>query len=254
MIDIHSHLLPGIDDGPRSVNRPVKVLNRFASEGVTDVILTPHARSSDFAMDAEDSLERRDVALTQLSEVAPESPRLHLGFEIMMDQPLPAAVLDDRRFALAGSRYYLVEFYTSVAFDSITKALEMLREAGVVPVIAHVERYDAATPENLSVWREIGAKAQVDAREYVKDNARGRNARLLTSHGLIDMTASDNHGDERSMSLARQYFEESGYPDIGLMLCEANPRAVLADDELEDVEPVKLKEGWWSRVKWAFGA
>jgi protein-tyrosine phosphatase len=148
----------------------------------------------------------------------------------------------------------LVEFYTSVAFDSITKALEMICASGVVPVIAHVERYDAATPENLRVWRELGAKAQVDAREYVKDSARGRNARLLTSHGLIDLTASDNHGDERSMSHARKFFEDSGYPDVGLKLCEANPRAVLEDLELEDVAPVKLKEGWWSRVKGAFGA
>ncbi len=254
MIDIHSHLLPGIDDGPRSVSRPVKVLNRFAGEGVTDVVLTPHAKSSDFAMDPEDSLERREVAMTQLAEVAPESPRLHLGFEIMMDQPLPAAVIGDRRFSLAESRYYLVEFYTSIAYDAITKALEMICETGMVPLIAHVERYDAATPENLRVWREMGAKAQVDAREYIKDSARGRNARLLTSQGLIDMTASDNHGDHRSMSMAREFFEESGYSDIGLMLCEANPRALIEDLELEDVAPVKLKEGLWSRVKGAFGA
>ncbi len=254
MIDIHSHLLPGIDDGPRSVSRPVKVLNRFAAEGVTDVVLTPHAKSSDFAMDAEDMLERREVAMAQLTEVAPESPRLHLGFEIMMDQPLPAAVFDHRRCALAGSRYYLVEFYTSVAFDSITKALEMICASGVVPVIAHVERYDAATPENLRFWKNLGAKAQVDAREYLKDSARGRNARLLTSHGLIDLTASDNHGDERTMSFARQFFEDSGCPDVGLKLCEVNPRAVIEDRELEEVSPVKLKEGWWSRVKGAFGA
>ena len=254
MIDIHSHLLPGIDDGPRSVERPVKVLNRFASEGITDVVLTPHAKSSDFAMDPEDSLERRDVALQELQEVAPPTPRLHLGFEIMMDQPLPAAVLGDRRFALAGSRYYMVEFYTSVTFDSITKALEMICATGAVPVIAHVERFDAANPENVRHLREIGAKMQVDAREYLKDSARGRNARLLTSHGLIDMTASDNHGDDRSMSMAREYFERSGYPDVGLMLCEVNPSALINDLDLEDVAPVKLKEGLWSRLKGVFGA
>jgi len=68
------------------------------------------------------------------------------------------------------------------------------------------------------------------------------------------MTASDNHGDHRSMSMAREFFEESGYSDIGLMLCEANPRALIEDLELEDVAPVKLKEGLWSRVKGAFGA
>ena len=254
MIDIHSHLLPGIDDGPRSVDRPVKVLKQFASEGVTDVVLTPHASSSDLAMDAEDAIEKRHVSLGQLSEVAPETPRLHLGFEIMMDQPLPAAVLGDRRFSLAGSRYFLVEFYTSVTEAAIFSALQTVSESGMIPLIAHVERYDAANPDSVRKWRHIGAKMQVDAREYLKDTARGRNARLLTSLGLIDMTASDNHGDARSVGYAVRFFNERGLSDVGLMLCETNPRALVEDRELEDVTPVKLKEGWWSRVKGALGA
>jgi len=254
MIDMHSHLLPGIDDGPRSVERPVKVLTQFAVEGVTDVVLTPHARSSEFAMDAEDVLEKREVAVGQLLEVAPAMPKLHLGFEIMMDQPLLAAVLGDRRFSLAASRYYLVEFYTSVAADVITKALEMVCDSGAVPLIAHVERYDAANPDTVRSWRRIGAKMQVDAREYLKESDRGRRARLLTSLGLVDMTASDNHGDARSIEYAERYFNDAGFSDIGLILCETNPRALIEDRELADVAPVELKEGWWSRVKGALGA
>jgi protein-tyrosine phosphatase len=186
-------------------------------------------------------------------EVAPSVPKLHLGFEIMMDQPLPAAVLGDRRFALAGSRYYLVEFYNSVTADAITKALEMICASGMVPVIAHVERYDASSPATVRGWRDLGAKMQVDAREYLKDTTRGRNARLLTSLGLIDMTASDNHGDARSVEYAERFFNDSGFPDTGLMLCETNPLALVEDRELEDVAPVKLKEGFWSRVKGALG-
>ena len=253
MIDVHSHLLPNIDDGPRTVDRPVKVLTKFAEEGVTDVVLTPHARSSDLAMDAEDAIEQRHVAMDQLEEVAPSSPRLHLGFELMMDQPLPQSVVEDRRFSLAGSRYFLVEFYTSVSFESITRALENLIEAGVVPVVAHVERFDAATTDNVLAWRKLGAKTQVDAREYLRDSARGRNARSLTSLGLIDMTASDNHGDDRSITLATGYFEESGFPEVGSLLCETNPRALIEDRELVEVPPVNLKESFWSRLKGAVG-
>lgn len=254
MIDIHCHLLPGIDDGPRSVERPAAVLEQFAAEGVTDLVLTPHARSSDLAMDAEDSIEKRDVALGLLREVAPSVPRLHLGFEIMMDQPLPAAVLGDRRFSLAGSRYYLVEFYTSVTAEAVTRALEMVCEAGMVPVIAHVERYRATDPDSVRGWRNAGAKMQVDAREYLEDSERGRKARTLTSLGLIDLTASDNHGDDRTVSYAERFLNDSGFPEVGTMLCETNPRAVIEDRELTDVAPVKLREGWWSRVKGAFGA
>ena len=253
MIDIHSHLLPGIDDGPRSVERPVAVLEQFAAKGVTDLVLTPHTCSSDLALDADDVLEQRDVAMGLLQEVAPSVPRLHLGFEIMMDQPLPAAVLGDRRFAMAKSRYYLVEFYTSVTAESITAALEMIAAAGIVPVVAHVERFDAANPDSVRAWRKVGAKMQAGAGEYLKGSARGRTVRLLTSQGLIDFVASDNHGDARTMTDAERFFNESGFPDVGLMLCERNPRALIEDRELENVAPVRLREGLWSRVKGTLG-
>ncbi len=95
---------------------------------------------------------------------------------------------------------------------------------------------------------------QVDAREYLKDTSRGRQARLLTSLGLIDMTASDNHGDARTVQYAERFFNDRGFPGVGVMLCETNPRALVEDRELEDVAPVKLKEGFWSRVKGALGA
>ena len=148
----------------------------------------------------------------------------------------------------------LVEFYNSVAAESTSKALEMVVASGMVPVIAHVERYDAANPETVRGWRDIGAKMQVDAGEYLKDSTRGRRARVLTSLGLVDLTASDNHGDSRTVEYAERYFEDSGFPDVGVKMCETNPRALLEDRELEDVLPVGLKEGWWSRVKGALGA
>ena len=56
------------------------------------------------------------------------------------------------------------------------------------------------------------------------------------------------------MEYAERFFNDNGFEDVGLMLCETNPRALLEDRELEDVVPVRLREGWWSRVKGALGA
>ena len=89
MIDIHSHLLPDIDDGSRTVAQSALVLNQFAEQGVTDVILTPHISAGELELDKGDALERREVAFQLLSREAPAVPRLHLGFEIMLDHPLP---------------------------------------------------------------------------------------------------------------------------------------------------------------------
>ena len=61
MIDIHTHLLPGVDDGPSTVECPQQVLGQFAADGITDVVLTPHVRSSELASNAPDVLEQRRV-------------------------------------------------------------------------------------------------------------------------------------------------------------------------------------------------
>ena len=253
MIDIHTHLLPGIDDGPSEVDRPVKVLTKFAADGITDVVLTPHARSSDFVLESEEVLGQREAAMLVLQAVAPEVPTLHLGFEVLMNQPLPPEFVSDRRISLAGSRYILVEFYKSVAERSVRATLESIVDGGMVPIIAHVERYDACNANNVSAWRAVGAKVQVDAREFLKDTARGRNTRDLTSKGLVDLTASDTHGDPRSMTHARKFFTEANLIEGYEVLCENNPRAVIEDRPLVEPRPIEIKEGFWSKVKGALG-
>src|SRR5258705_8031965 len=106
VIDLHCHLLPNIDDGSRSAEESANVLRVFAEAGVTDVVLTPHLSASEMAVDGEEALERRDYAFQTLKRSAPPAPRLALGFEIMLDRPFPVLGLGDRRYSLAGSRYY----------------------------------------------------------------------------------------------------------------------------------------------------
>ena len=204
-------------------------------------------------MDAEDALERRQIAFDALRSEAPPVPRLHLGFEIMLDQPLPEAVLRDARFALAGSRYYLVEFYLSVAAESAQVVLRRISDAGKVPLVAHAERYDACNVETMRAWRAAGAKIQVDARALVGSTARGRNARQLVAAGLADVVAADNHADTRTMKPGEGFFAERGYVEVGQLLCIENPRAVVEDGEMRDAPPIPLREKLWSRVKGVVG-
>lgn len=104
MIDLHSHLLPNIDDGSRSVEQSVTALRRFAEAGVQHVVLTPHLRASEIVQHGDDMVAQREETLAILGPEAPNPPILHQGFEIMLDEPMPAVALRDRRYALAGSR------------------------------------------------------------------------------------------------------------------------------------------------------
>jgi protein-tyrosine phosphatase len=137
VIDLHSHLLPAVDDGSRSVEQSVKVLNEMARQGITDVCLTPHLQSGR-AEAGPPSAHLR--AFEALRAAAPAIPRLHRGAEVMLDRPVTRPVALARNVTIAGTRYILVEFPRLVAHDTVTIALSQVVELGLVPVLAHPER------------------------------------------------------------------------------------------------------------------
>ncbi len=248
MIDIHSHLIPAIDDGARSVGQSLAALELFASHGVRDVVLTPHLRASELNLDPEDALERRAAAFEPLRRRAADLPHLHLGFEIMLDLPLPEAA-QDRRFALAESRFYLVEFPLSIVGRFATAALEQIVQRGSIPVVAHPERYYACGVDTVSEWRSVGAKIQVDATTLTRNSQRGRAARQLVAAGLADVLAADNHGDHRTLATGARFLADNGHSDLAHLLTVKNARAIVEDETMGDGWPIKLKEGLWSRIK-----
>jgi protein-tyrosine phosphatase len=249
MIDIHSHLLPGVDDGSRSLAQSLEVLRQFAGDGVTDVVVTPHLRAGDIPAKGEDAIRVRDERLAELREAAPAGVRLHPGFEILLDQPLPPAALGNRRYALAGSRYYLVEFPLSVMGHLVADVLQAISARGVVPLVAHPERYYLCSAKTVDLWRTVGAAIQVDATTITRPTTRGEVARQLLRAGLADVLAADNHGDRRTLATGQRFLEQHGAREAASWLTGENPRAVIADGELMPVPQARLKVGVVERVR-----
>lgn len=248
MIDLHSHLLPGVDDGSRTVDQSVGVLRRWEGQGVTAVCLTPHMTVTKAARGVPDDWED---AFGRLATAAPTGVKLFRGSEMMLDRPLTEAAAD-RRFTIGGTRYLLVEFSRLVAEGSALNALTHVARLGVVPVLAHPERYTSCTPEAVQRWKGAsGAIMQVDATTLVQPRSRGNRARQLLAAGLVDILAGDNHGDDRSMATAREALYER-HAAVAELLLEHNPAAILADGPTEGVPPVRLKESLLNRLKTLF--
>ncbi len=250
MIDTHSHLIPAIDDGSQSMQQSLDVLRAFADAGVEGVVLTPHVTAAALATDPDGAVHRRDAAYDPLRRIRLAAPKLYLGFEIMLDQPLSAVSIGDRRLSLAGSRYYLVEFSWSVVPDFARNVLAKIAGAGAVPVVAHPERYEGCSPETVRSWRAVGAKMQLDSTSLTQATGRGHRARQLLAHGLADLIAADNHGNERILTRGVEYLERRVAGNSVELLSSVNPRAIIDDEEMVPVPPMALRGGmrdWWRR-------
>jgi protein-tyrosine phosphatase len=247
VIDLHSHLLPAVDDGSRTVEQSVGVLREMGRLGVTAVCLTPHVVASRAADGVPAAHDRAYLALTAH---APPEVRLVRGAEVMLDRPLHAR--EAQAFTIGGSRYLLVEFPRMIADEAVRNALGLLVGEGIIPVLAHPERYSSCTVDNVRRWREIGAKMQVTAAELLSPQPRGERARQLVAAGLADIMAGDNHGDTRMVPPGAQALREQRGEFQAELLATRNPAAILADDELATVPPLALKTPWTQRFRRLF--
>lgn len=249
MIDIHSHLLPGVDDGSPSIDVSVPVLQRFGKSGVELLVCTPHLRATDAARAP---VARYAEILARLVEHAPPKPVLRLGWEIMLDAP--GIDLTRPELHLAGSDAALVEFPRMNVPPGATQELLRISMSGVIPVLAHPERYYGATVRQVLDWRSVGAVIQMDAVMIFGNAPMCRFARELLEEGLVDCIASDNHGDRRSLSAARRWLIEVGAAEQAELLTHTNAQRLLEGQPLLPVAPIPhVDRGMLGRLKEIFG-
>ena len=247
MIDIHSHLLPGVDDGSTSVEISLPVLERFASDGVECLVLTPHLTASQAASAP---YERNHAIFEELRSVAPRTLELRLGWEIMLDEP--NVDLRSRTLSLGGSNAILVEFPRLGVPVQAGDELYRIRCSGVVPVLAHPERYYGCTTKRVEEWRHAGAVIQMDTAGLLGKGSIAKLSRALVQAGLVDLFASDNHGDFRSLATARDWLLEVSTREHADLLTHTNARHLLDGTPLVPVPPLSGAAGVFGRLRELF--
>jgi len=248
VIDIHTHLLPGVDDGSPSLEVSIEVLRRFAADGVDTVVCTPHLRASK-ALQAPDT--DYGTILQKLVAAASGLPRLVRGWEIMLD--VPGIDLTVPTLTLGGSTAVLVEFpHTGVPARG-SEELARLKASGLVPILAHPERYWGCTLAHVRAWREAGTVMQIDGVALLAGGRMGALALALLEEGLGDCVASDNHGDTRSLATIRQWLVEQGAEEHATMLTDVNPRRVLQNQPTLPIPPLPIRRGLLDRLRELMG-
>lgn len=197
MTDLHSHLLPGIDDGAKTLADAVAMLKMQQSDGVRTVCVTPHFYPGRETPD--EFLARRAAALEQLlPAAAPYGIRLVEGAEAAISENLPEL---DRleELCLAGSRTLLVELPAAWMPPWTENVLDELLAGGIRPLLAHVERYSYFRSDLSRLERlvRLGCYAHVTASNVVRTDEVGRASRRMLRRGLAQGLGSDAHSPSR---------------------------------------------------------
>lgn len=258
VIDFHSHLIPGVDDGASDLAQTRSALELLRAQGVRTVIMTPHMRGSLTIRteEAAEYLARIDQAWEQVRTLRDaEFPdlRVERGMEVMLDNP--TLDLSDPRVRLAGTGFVLLEFPFMTIPPNAVAALFQVKMAGWTPVIAHPERY-ANLDESLAdveEWCRIGAFLQVNSGSLLgRYGSREKGiAWALLERGLAHYLSSDYHARGRcAVAESRAEMERRGAGEQMRLLTEINPARLLDGAPPLPVPPIRRPRWSWS---WLLG-
>jgi protein-tyrosine phosphatase len=207
VFDIHVHLLPGIDDGPRTLDESLRTAAALVREGITHAVATPHF-NDEFPHVPVAEVRERVAELQGALDDAGITLHVYAGHEVHLDDDLAVPLRNGQAATLNGTRYVLLELPTRRFPVFLEGTVGHLRMAGFVPVIAHAERYQPvwADPDLLIPYIEAGALIQITASSFTGrfGSHAQRTAEKLLRRNLGHVLASDAH----ALSLRPPHFAE----------------------------------------------
>ena len=250
MVDIHSHILYGLDDGPKSVDISRAMLDLAVASGTSVLVATPHS-------DLRYSYNRSTVEakLDELRTLTGGRIELHAGCEMHLSyENLRGAVEDPARFAIGRGPYLLVELPEDRLPPNTRKLLGSLIHAGLAPIIAHPERNPLLRHNfnELRQWVTDGCLIQVTAQSLSGRFGRSAQAAAtaLVRDGLVHFLASDAHdARHRPPGLAQAFdlVSERWGEELAVSLCITNPAAAVAGESVPERMPrPKPARRWFS--------
>ncbi len=248
MIDIHAHILPGMDDGPQTLEESLAMLEMAEASGTTDIVATPHA-NLEYTFDPE-AVERK---MAELRRAASGRIRIHRGcdFHLTYDN-VQDALAAPAKYTVNGKKFLLVELSELLIAKSTDEIFARMQGVGITPVITHPERNVLLHQRlaQLERWVAGGCLVQITAQSLLGKfgkAARDYSEELLR-RGLVHFVASDAHDARHRPPRLDQAFElvaRKFGPRRAERLFVLNPGAVIAGVPLEPDQPEEFRPRKW---------
>ncbi|HYM77716.1 MAG TPA: CpsB/CapC family capsule biosynthesis tyrosine phosphatase [Candidatus Dormibacteraeota bacterium] len=235
VVDIHSHILPEVDDGPKSWDVCVSMCRTAAADGITHMVATPHANDR-YHYDR----EYMQGLVAHLQQLVGDAPKITLGCDFHLSyENIQDALVHPSRYVIGNTRYLLVEFSNYGIPQNTTDSFLKLGDHGITVIITHPERNPILREslQRVAEWAEQGCVVQMTGSAltgFWGDRTR-RAAVWLLEHQAVHVLATDAHDMEKRvpiLSSARDAAAEICGEEVAEALVEGNPRAILENQPL----------------------
>ena len=239
LVDLHCHLIPGVDDGAHDDAESIRMMRVAEEDGVRTIAATPHAHRC-----PADRVASKVAHLNQLAQENGIGVEIVTGIEVRYDPNLFKRFEAGEFLTLNGTRYLLLELYLSGSWpSSFMRTVEELHETGIWPILAHAERYDDVQHDPTILLDVIaaGVPIQINADSLAGRAERGARpaAEFIVSNRMAHVIASDGHNSRwrpPRLQPALQRVAELAGEDYARYIA-GNSAAIVAGEELTLSEP-----------------
>lgn len=253
IIDLHSHLIPNVDDGAQTIEQSFELARQAVSEGVEHMVLTPHHRNGVY-LNRKNDVIRYSKDLQEQYDRAKINLKVYPSQEIRLTEYFLDDLYNDDLLSLDGAgKYYLIEFPSERVPSITNEVFQELISAGITPVIAHPERnHELSNNMNrLYEFIDMGCLSQITTSSYsgYYGEKLKENSRQIIENNLAHVLASDvHHLKHRPMNMKvafNRIIEEFGVETADYF--KENARNIFNGDQVRVKNPVKVKK---ARRKW----
>jgi protein-tyrosine phosphatase len=258
MTDLHSHILPGIDDGPKTLEESIVLAREYEKAGFKQVVATPHWISGTAWMSSGDEVLQKVCTFNQALKQNHLPIEVYAGQEIAMDNSIAALLQQKQLLSLAGGGYVLVESPFQRFPWGWQNIFFAILSAGYRILLAHPERCHQLI-DDFSMVKDIlktGVYLQVNADSFLGRYGREvqKTAVQLVSQGHVHCLATDSHDPvhrsprhfKKALELVERYI---GSENLNIVVRQ-NPELVLASRDLIQCKPAHRRQG--RKIRWKF--
>lgn len=247
MIDIHNHILPQLDDGPKNEDEMMDLLKQAASQGITDIVATPHHLHPNFDNNFKE-VEKKVDELNSRPEIKELGLTLYVGQEVRITDQVFNEIDKGNINGVNHTNYVLIELPSGEVPHFTKRIIYELQTKEFIPIIVHPERNKAISKDINLLFElvNIGALSQVTASSLIGKS--GKNIQNLTfkmiEHNLIHFIASDAHNVNQRPFELRELFEKSKLSNFEeeIKIFLENNKSLISNEDVKKYRPIEYKK------------